>query len=69
MKITLIMQKISFNMNLTSSSGEITRSVRVTKNPLEVKDKVKCRLAGIETWIESEIVSKGEKRTYASHVV
>ena len=42
MKIILIMQKVSFNMNLTSSSGEITPSVRVTKNPVEVKDKVKC---------------------------
>ena len=30
----------------SSSSGEITPSERVTKNPLKVKDKVKYRLAG-----------------------
>ena len=49
---------VNINQYESSSSGEITPSVRVTKNPLKVKDKVKYRLAGNETWIESEIVSR-----------
>ena len=41
----------NINQYESSSSGEITLRVRVTKNPLKVKDKVKYRLSGSETWI------------------
>ena len=40
----------------------------VTKNPLKIKDKVKYLLAGNETWIESEIVSRGGKLTGKQHL-
>ena len=39
----------NINQYESSSSGEITPSVRVTKNPLKVKEKVKYRLAGNDT--------------------
>ena len=49
----------NINQYESSSSREITPNVRVTK----VTDKVKYRLAGNETWMESEIVSRGGKST------